>query len=103
MPRVRSELQTLHPGLQLEKQLDASEAFAMGAGLHAANLSTTFRLRKFGMLDVLPHAVAVSLEPGPGVPDSLSVRMHSDAQLLLSAFDMCAMLCSVLCGMLSLA
>jgi hypoxia up-regulated 1 len=31
--------------------LDADEAVVLGAGLFAANLSTTFRLRKFGMTD----------------------------------------------------
>ena len=33
------------------RHLDADEAVVLGAGLFAANLSTTFRLRKFGMAD----------------------------------------------------
>lgn len=33
------------------RHLDADEAVVLGAGLFAANLSTTFRLRKFGMTD----------------------------------------------------
>ena len=33
------------------RHLDADEAVVLGAGLFAANLSTTFRLRKFGMSD----------------------------------------------------
>ena len=73
VPRTRAELSALSPAIQLEKNLDASEAFAMGAGLHAANLSTTFRLRKFGALDASPFPVAVSLDPGAGVPDELEV------------------------------
>ena len=34
-----------------DRHLDADEAVVLGAGLFAANLSTTFRLRKFGMTD----------------------------------------------------
>lgn len=37
----------------------------LGAGLFAANLSTTFRLRKFGMTDKVPYAVTLRVEtPG---------------------------------------
>lgn len=35
----------------VRRHLDADEAVVLGAGLFAANLSTTFRLRKFGMAD----------------------------------------------------
>ncbi len=35
----------------VDRHLDADEAVVLGAGLFAANLSTTFRLRKFGMTD----------------------------------------------------
>ena len=37
--------------LSVGRHLDADEAVVLGAGLFAANLSTTFRLRKFGMTD----------------------------------------------------
>jgi hypothetical protein len=33
------------------RHLDADEAVVLGAGLFAANLSTTFRLRQFGLTD----------------------------------------------------
>merc|ERR1712070_623144 len=36
---------------------DADEAVAMGAGLFAANMSTTFRMRKFGAADALPYGI----------------------------------------------
>ena len=38
----------------------------LGAGLFAANLSTTFRLRPFGMADKVPYSVAIQLEGEPG-------------------------------------
>jgi Hsp70 protein len=74
IPRVQAELAKVLEGLSLEKQLDADEAPAMGAGLMAANLSTTFRLRQFGMQDGLTYPISISLEPGEGVPDIHSVR-----------------------------
>ncbi len=36
----------------------------LGAGLFAANLSTTFRLRKFGMADKVPYTVTLKMEGG---------------------------------------
>jgi molecular chaperone DnaK (HSP70) len=80
VPRVRAELQSLHPAIQLEKQLVASESFAMGAGLYAANLSTTFRLRQFGMMDVAVFPIAVSLQQGEGVPQTLEVRLRAQTR-----------------------
>lgn len=77
VPRVRSELQSVHSGITLEKNLDASEAFALGGGLFAANLSTTFRLRQFGMLDVSPYAVAVSLDIGGDLPAEFEACFRS--------------------------
>lgn len=38
----------------------------LGAGLFAANLSTTFRLRQFGMADKVPYAVAIQLQGEAG-------------------------------------
>ena len=74
IPRVQADLAKVMEGLSLEKQLDADEAPAMGAGLMAANLSTTFRLRQFGMQDGLMFPVSISVEPGEGMPETHSVR-----------------------------
>lgn len=48
------------------RHLDADEAVVLGAGLFAANLSTTFRLRQFGMADKVPYAVAIQLQGEAG-------------------------------------
>lgn len=74
IPRVQAELAKVLEGLSLEKQLDADEAQAMGAGLMAANMSTTFRLRQFGMQDGLTYPISISVEPVEGIPDTHSVR-----------------------------
>lgn len=74
IPRVQADLAKVLEDLSLERQLDADEAPAMGAGLMAANLSTTFRLRQFGMQDGIIHPISISLEPGEGIPDTHSVR-----------------------------
>lgn len=79
IPRVQAELSSVLEGLSLEKQLDADEAPALGAALMAANISTTFRLRQFGMQDGLMFPVSISLEPGEGIPDIHSVRRCSFA------------------------
>ncbi len=49
------------------RHLDADEAVALGAALFAANLSTTFRLRKFGMADGVTHPVVFQVRPGASV------------------------------------
>jgi hypoxia up-regulated 1 len=87
IPRVQAELAKVLDGLSLEKQLDADEAPAMGGALMAANLSTTFRLRQFGMQDGLTYPMSISLEPGEGVPEIHSVRLllpPASVALLLS-------------------
>jgi hypothetical protein len=76
VPKVKDELTKALEGLNLEKQLDADEAFALGGGLVAANLSTIFRLRPFGMQDGNMFPVNISLTSGPGIPPTLEVRFH---------------------------
>lgn len=57
--------------------MDAEEAVVLGAGLFAANLSTTFQLRKFRMSDGAVHPVVFQ------VPDSC-VRVEGDRDSALS-------------------
>lgn len=44
------------------RHLDADEAAVLGAGLFAANLSTSFRLRKFGMVDLSMYGVSLTID-----------------------------------------
>jgi hypoxia up-regulated 1 len=57
VPGLQAALSKALGGRQLDRHLDADEAIALGAGLFAANLSSTFRLRKFGMADAAPYGV----------------------------------------------
>lgn len=66
VPKVKTALSEALGGRTLDMHLDADEAVVLGAGLFAANLSTTFRLRKFGMTDRVPYSVTFKLE-GEGV------------------------------------
>ena len=68
------------------RHLDADEAVVLGAGLVAANLSTTFRLRKFGMADGATYPIqfqARTTPPGasaccaPAVPTQMDRRHYS--------------------------
>lgn len=84
VPRTRAELLSTLPNLTLEKQLDADEAVALGAGLYAANKSTMFRLRPFGMMDgqVFPVKIVLGDGGAGGLPEHALVRRcwYSDSR-----------------------
>eukprot|EP01023_Acetabularia_acetabulum_P001729 TRINITY_DN1067_c1_g1_i1.p1 TRINITY_DN1067_c1_g1~~TRINITY_DN1067_c1_g1_i1.p1 ORF type:complete len:530 (-),score=120.92 TRINITY_DN1067_c1_g1_i1:1759-3348(-) len=63
VPIVQQALSEVIKGRVLDKHLDADEAVVLGAGLVAANLSSTFRLRKFGMADGAVYPISVTLIP----------------------------------------
>ena len=46
------------------RHLDAEEAVVLGAGLFAANMSTTFKLRKFRMSDGATYPVVFQVTNG---------------------------------------
>mmetsp|Transcript_27424 Transcript_27424/g.69745 ORF Transcript_27424/g.69745 Transcript_27424/m.69745 type:complete len:1029 (-) Transcript_27424:524-3610(-) len=62
VPRLQAALQEVLGGRALDRHLDADEAVVLGASLFAANLSTSFRLRKFGMADLSMYGVALKIE-----------------------------------------
>jgi hypothetical protein len=45
-----------------DRHMDSDESVAFGAGLHAANMSTAFRVRKFGAVDAASYALAVEFD-----------------------------------------
>ena len=61
VPAVKSRLSDALNGRSLDAHLDADEAVVLGAGLVAANLSTIFRLRQFGMTDKSMYEVEFEL------------------------------------------
>jgi hypoxia up-regulated 1 len=58
--RIKSFVQKEH----LTQSLNGDEAMVMGAVFRAANLSTTFQVRPFGMIDSTPYAVGVRITGG---------------------------------------
>jgi hypoxia up-regulated 1 len=63
VPRMQSYLSEVLGGRDLDRHLDSDEATVMGAGLFAANLSTAFRMRQFGMTDGSPFEIECVLQP----------------------------------------
>ena len=61
VPFIKTALSDALHGRALDAHLDADEAVAMGAGLFAANMSTTFRMRKFGAADAAAYGLEVDL------------------------------------------
>ncbi len=68
VPVVKARLSELLNGRSLDTHLDADEAVVLGAGYVAANLSTIFRLRTFGMTDKAMFHVDYELDGAPATP-----------------------------------
>ena len=62
VPMVKARLSELLKGRGLDTHLDADEAVVLGAGYVAANLSTIFRLRTFGMTDKAMYHIDYELD-----------------------------------------
>ena len=68
VPFIKQALSDALGGRALDTHLDADEAVAMGAGLFAANMSTTFRMRKFGAADARRRLDRTARHPGVRSP-----------------------------------
>lgn len=80
VPRLQAVIKQTLGGQELSKKLDADEAIVLGAALFAANLSTTFRLRKFGFSDGISYPLAYQVEEGPNIDNADGTAF--DAKLL---------------------
>ena len=96
VPGVKEEIEKAINGRKFDVHLDADEAVAMGAGLFAANMSTTFRMRKFGASDAMPHGMTYSVSPSDDftsgeieslVPAFASAPLRRRVQLLNRTAD----------------
>jgi len=74
VPGVQAALVKALGGRALDKHLDADETVALGAGLVAANLSTTFRMRKYGASDAALFGMTLQREGG----GSAGAGVHDD-------------------------
>ena len=61
------------PWALTRRHMDSDESVAFGAGLHAANMSTAFRVRKFGAVDAASYAMAVEFDSAAAATE---VRVH---------------------------
>jgi len=64
VPGVIAAVSAALGGRETDRHMDADEAIAFGAGLHAANISTTFRVRKFGAVDGAPYPLELQVGEG---------------------------------------
>ena len=61
IPAVQAAIKSFVGKEHLTQSLNGDEAMVMGAVFRAANLSTTFQVRPFGMIDTHPYAVGVRI------------------------------------------
>lgn len=61
IPAIQQSLKTFLKREKLDQNLNGDEAMAMGAVFRAANLSTTFQVRPFGLIDASPYPVGVRI------------------------------------------
>ncbi|KIZ04287.1 hypothetical protein MNEG_3673 [Monoraphidium neglectum] len=84
VPRLQAALSEALGGRSLDRHLDADEAVVLGGALFAANLSTSFRLRKFGMTDVAMYGVTWISDDLRGASAADGDEEHSDPKELSS-------------------
>jgi hypoxia up-regulated 1 len=62
VPKVQSGLGDLFGEKELGMHINSDESMALGAAFFGANISTAFRVRQVGLVDINPFPIAVSLE-----------------------------------------
>lgn len=61
IPRIQADLKEALGGKDLGMHINADESMALGASFHGANLSTAFRVRHVGLMDVNPFPISITL------------------------------------------
>lgn len=61
IPRIQDNLKTALNDMELGLHINADESMALGAAFHGANISTAFRVRHVGLMDVNPFPIAITL------------------------------------------
>jgi hypoxia up-regulated 1 len=62
VPKVQAGLSSVLGDKELGMHINSDESMALGAAFFGANLSTAFRVRQVGLIDINPFPVEVSLE-----------------------------------------
>lgn len=61
VPKVQSGLSTIFGDMELGMHINSDESMALGAAFYGANISTAFRVRQVGLIDINPFAIGVTL------------------------------------------
>merc|ERR1712125_253784 len=62
VPKIQESIKSSLGGtLELGMHINSDESMALGSAFHGANVSTAFKVRHVGMIDVNPFPVKVSL------------------------------------------
>lgn len=61
IPRIQADMKKELNDMELGLHINADESMALGAAFHGANVSTAFRVRHVGLLDVNPFPIAITL------------------------------------------
>jgi len=62
IPRIQTDLKASLNNIDLGLHINADESMALGAAFYGANISTAFRVRHVGLLDVNPFPIAITLK-----------------------------------------
>lgn len=62
IPRIQTDLKKALNDIDLGMHINSDEAMALGAAFYGANISTAFRVRHVGLLDVNPFPIAITLK-----------------------------------------
>lgn len=91
IPGVQAAVAEFLDGRAIERHIDGDEAIAMGTGLAAANISTTFKMKKFWLQDIFPAEFSVKvsgvdekktlMKYGSLFPKSFSVAVPAEKAL----------------------
>lgn len=61
VPKVRSSLTSVLGDKELGMHINSDESMALGAAFYGANISSAFRVRQVGLVDITPFPIGISL------------------------------------------
>jgi len=62
VPKVRSSLTSVLGDKELGMHINSDESMALGAAFYGANISSAFRVRQVGLVDINPFPIGISLD-----------------------------------------
>jgi len=62
VPKVQSSLKSVLGDMELGMHINSDESMALGASFYGANISSAFRVRQVGLVDINPFPIGITLE-----------------------------------------